>query len=58
MDTFRLRRSGVLAGFLGAAIMLLLDWLFEGHVDLSGVIQAAIVGIAVGFAVSSIHARA
>ena len=51
------RGSGVLTGIMGAAIMLVLDWVTEGHLDLSGLIQAAIVGMAVGFAVSSIRAR-
>ena len=52
-----LRGSGVLAGIVGAATMLLLDWVIERHLDPSDVIQAVIVGMAVGFAVSSIRSR-
>lgn len=57
MMTRRVARVEVLAGLLAGAVMLLLDWVTEGHVTASDAFQALLVGAACGYAVHSLRAR-
>jgi peptidoglycan/LPS O-acetylase OafA/YrhL len=47
----------LLAGATGFAVMLLLDWIPEGHVTVSDTFQALVVGAASAYAVYSLRPR-